>query len=95
MNKYVTLDGKSYEVIKEYKDGFNEKELQSKWTDYFEEYDYIVGDYAYDKLRLKGFCNPKNVKYNSMNSKDKIEHYIINDCAYECKYFILKKISNV
>lgn len=94
MNKYITLDGKSYEVIKEYKEGFNEKELQNRWTDYFKKYDYIVGDYAYDKLRLKGFCNPQNENCNAINNKDKIEDYIKTDCAYECKYFILKKISN-
>ena len=32
----------------------------SKATDYFEPFDYIVGDWAYSKLRLKGFYNKTN-----------------------------------
>ncbi len=93
MNKKITLENEEYEIVQNYKDGFQYKELLEKWTDYFYDYDYIVGDYAYDKLRLKGFCEKQNQKFNSINSKELIKDYIQNDCAYECKYFVLKKIS--
>ena len=32
-------------------------------TDYFISYDYILFDMAYNKLRLKGFCDRDNKKY--------------------------------
>ena len=61
-------------------------------TDSFEEYDYILGDWAYGKLRLKGFCNKKNKIFKKINNYENIKDYIKNDCAYECKYFVLQKV---
>lgn len=94
MDKKIVLENGDYKIVKSYKDGFCLNDLLAKWTDFFFDYDYIVGDYAYDKLRLKGFCEKENTKCNSINHKNLIEDYIQNDCAYECRYFILKKISN-
>ena len=91
MNKKVKLNEKTYEIIEDYKNGFDHEETQNRLTDYFDEYDYILGDWAYDKLRLKGFCDKTNKQNNKINSYDLIEEYIKKYCAYECKYFILKK----
>ncbi len=80
-----------YELIKNYNDGFNEEEVLEKCTDYFKDFDYIVGDIAYGKLRLKGFNNPDNKNFKKINDYKKIDKYIEENCAYGCKYFILKK----
>ncbi len=88
----IVLNENEYEVIKDYKDAFNKEDITNLYTDYFKDYDYILGDYAYSKLRLKGFCNKDNSLFNDINDYDKIDEYINNECAYECKYFILKKI---
>lgn len=58
---------------------------------FFEGYDYILGDWAYNKLRLKGFCEKENKQFNDINNYELIDSYINNNCAYECKYFIIKK----
>ena len=55
--KKVVLDKVEYEVIEDNGDCFNELEMRDKFTDYFYDFDYILGDYAYGKLRLKGFCD--------------------------------------
>lgn len=89
--KKIILQDKEYELIKEYKDGFNLEELTTKYTDYFIDYDYILGDWAYGKLRLKGFCDKDNPLYNDINNYDIIDNYIKENCAYDCKYFIIKK----
>lgn len=91
MDKIIEIESKKYKLIKEYKDGFNLDALLSKWTDYFDDYDYILGDFAYDKLRLKGFCNENNPKFNNINDIKNIDKYIKENCAYECRYFILEK----
>ena len=62
---------------------------------YFDDYDYIVGDWAYDKLRLKGFCDKNNKLFRKINDISMLEQYIQNDCAYDCKYFVLKKLKSV
>ena len=93
MKNYI-INNNSYEIVKNYKDGFDYEEVKSKCseTDYFDSYDYIVGDYAYGKLRLKGFYDDKNPKSNKINKYSLVDKYIEDNCAYGCKYFIAKKI---
>lgn len=91
MKKYK-INEKEYELIENYKDGFDLESITKKMTDFFDAYDYIVGDWAYGKLRLKGFCNKKNKIFKKINNFENIKDYIKNDCAYECKYFVLQKV---
>ena len=87
--KYNNIE---YELIKDYKNGFENEAVEEKMTDYFEEYDYVVGDWSYGKLRLKGFNEKTNKNYKQINDIEKVDEYIKQHCAYECKYFILKKV---
>ncbi len=88
----IEVENKEYELIKNYKDGFDREEFISKYTDYFYDYDYIVGDIAYGKLRLKGFYDEKNKKVNKINNYKNLDKYLKINCAPDCKYFILKQI---
>ena len=88
----ITIDKNSYELIKNYKEAFQEEIFKERYTSYFESYDYIVGDIAYNKLRLKGFYDKKNKKVNSINNYSNLEIYLKENCAVDCKYFILKKV---
>ena len=90
--KKIKLEDKEYELIEEYKDGFDIEALKEKYTDYFYDYDYILGDWSYGKLRLKGFCDKNNKIYNKINDYENLEKYIKEECAYDCKYFVIKKI---
>ena len=94
MNKKVKIENNEYEIIKDYKNAYNEEDFKNKLTDYFYDYDYVVGDIAYDKLRLKGFYDDNNKKSNNINKYSSLDDYIKNSCAYDCKYFIAKK-SNI
>ena len=81
-----------YELIEEYKEGFDFEEAQNKITDYFIPYDYIVGDWSYGKLRLKGFCDKNNEIYKKINDIENLKKYLEENCSYNCKYFVLKRI---
>lgn len=89
--KKIILNEIEYEVIKDYKSAFNLDDLTEKITDYFDSYDYILGDYSYDKLRLKGFCNKKNKNLNEHNDYENVYNYLKDFCSYECRYYILEK----
>ena len=67
------------------------EEVKNKLTDYFYPYDYIVGDWAYGKIRLKGFYDEKNKNCKEINNIKNVDNYIKNNCAYNCKHFIVKK----
>lgn len=90
----IMVEDREYEVITNYKDAFNLDEFTPKYTDYFYDYDYIVGDIAYSKLRLKGFYDEDNKNVKEINNIKYLEDYIKNNCAHDCKYFVLKKLNN-
>lgn len=87
----VTLEEKEYEIVKDYKNGYNKDELVNKYTDYFKNFDYIVGDWAYGKLRLKGFYEKSNKNCKDINNIDNLDKYIKENCAFDCAYFVAKR----
>lgn len=89
----VIIDDKKYEVVRNIKDALNVEDLEGKITDYYNNFDFILGDYAYGKVRLKGFNNKENKNFKDVNDIEKVDEYINKYCAYGCKYFILKKIN--
>ncbi len=87
----IELENIKYELVANYKEAFVKEEFESLWTDYFKDYDYVVGDYSYNKLRLKGFYDSSNKKVKDINNFVNLEKYLSNNCAYECRYFVLKR----
>jgi len=90
----IVIREKTYKVIKDYKDGLLNSNLEEIVTDYYDNFDYIVGDWAYGKVRLKGFYNKDHKYVKVHNNIENVEDYIENHCAYGCKYFILEKVKN-
>lgn len=93
MKKYI-FNNNEYELIKNYREGFEEETVKEKLTDYFEDYDYVVGDWAYSKLRLKGFYDNSNKKVKKINNYNLLDEYLKENCAVNARYFVIKKIIN-
>lgn len=91
--KQITINEKTYEIIQDYNDAIDIEILKEKITDYFDDFDYIVGDWAYGKVRLKGFYESNNKKVKKMNDITDLTNYIENKCAYGCKWFQLKVVN--
>ncbi len=89
--KDIKIEDNYYEIIENYKEGYNEDEFIKKCTDYFYEYDYIVGDWAYGKLRLKGFFDKSNKKCREVNDFSNLDKYLSENCAFGCSYFVAKR----
>ena len=87
----ITVNNNEYEIIKDYKNGYNKDEFVNKCTDYFANFDYVVGDWAYGKLRLKGFYNHENKKCKKINDYDNFDKYLKENCAFDCSYFVAKR----
>lgn len=88
----VTINGIKFEIIENNRDAIDTDLLKDKLTDFYDNYDYIVGDWAYGKLRLKGFNEKGNKNFNSINDYKQVKNYIKEYCAYGCKYFVIKRI---
>lgn len=91
----IEVDNNTYKLIKDYREAFDKELFIQKYTNFFDQYDYIVGDIAYSKLRLKGFTKKGNKIHNKINDYANVDKYIFENCAYGCKYFILEKINDV
>ena len=90
----IEVNNINYDIVKNYRDAFDKDEFIEKCTDYFSDYDYIVGDIAYGKLRLKGCYDSKNKKVKDLNNFKNLDSYLKNNCAVDCKYFVLKRSNN-
>jgi len=91
-NKEIEINGIKYEVIRNDNDCINIEVLSEKITDYFDDYDYICGDFAYDKVRLKGFYESSNKKSKKINDIKYLADYEKNYCCYGARLFLIKKI---
>jgi len=89
--KNINIDNKEYEIIEDVREGLDVEKLKEKLTEYFDPYDYIVGDWAYGKLRLKGFYDQNNKQARNYNTINGLNKYLKENCAYNCKYFVIKK----
>lgn len=89
----IEVENNKYKLIKDYRDAFDEEIFKEKYTSFFEQYDYIVGDIAYSKLRLKGFTKKENKLHNKINDYKNVDKYIEDNCAYGCRYFILERVT--
>ena len=90
--KKVEINGVEYEVIRNEKDCLDVEELKEKITDYFDPYDYIFGDFSYEKVRLKGYYEKGNKKAKDFNNIQFLDDYIKNYCSFGARVFLLKKI---
>ena len=90
--KKIVINDISYEIIRNDKDCIDIDELSEKITDYFDDYDYIVGDFAYDKVRLKGYYDSSNKSVKKINDIKYLDDYINDYCSYGARIFVLKKL---
>ena len=87
----ITINNTQYEIVEEHGDGFNEETFKSRYSDILNRYDYILGDWGYGQLRLKGFFDDQNQKASYDNKISTIKEYLYEYCNFGCSYFILKK----
>lgn len=91
----IVIDKTQYELITDYRNGFEEEAFQGRYSDILAKYDYIVGDWGYGQLRLKGFFEDKNHKATYETKISTLEDYIYEYCNFGCAYFVLKKAGKV
>ena len=86
---YNLLDN-NYKITKG-KENFDYEEVKSLFTDYFKDYDYVLGDYSYGRIRLKGFYDSNNKKVRKLNDIKYLDNYIKDYCSPGARIFFLKK----
>lgn len=82
----------NYTVLKEFRTEFNEKQFNEKIVQILLKYDFIVGDFVNEHLRLKGFYHDKRRNVEPSKKAAKIDAYIKESCNYMCPHYVLEKI---
>lgn len=90
----ININNTQYELVEELKDGFNEEAFKARYSDILSKYDYIVGDWGYEQLRLKGFFDDNNQKASFDTKISTLTEYLYEYCNFGCAYFVLKKVKN-
>lgn len=92
--KELLINNVKYELVKNIGEAYDKDLIPEKLTDFYDDFDYVVGDWAYGKVRLKGFYDSKNKKVKKYNDIKGLDLYIESKCAYGCKWFLIKKIND-
>lgn len=91
----IQVNGKSYELIQENRNGWDPEAFKQRYSDVLERYDYVIGDWGYNQLRLKGFYRDNHPKVNRDSSISGIMDYINEYCNFGCPYFVLQRVKDV
>ena len=90
----LKIGNRQYEIVEDFREGFNEEAIRERYSDVLSRYDYIVGDWGYGQLRLKGFFNDSNQKAAFDTKIGTLKEYLYEYCNFGCPYFVLKKVDN-
>lgn len=89
----IRVDEQVYEVITDYRNAWNQEAFLKRYSDILSKYDYIVGDWGYEQLRLRGFYEDDNRKAPFDSKIGTLPDYIYEFCNFGCAYFVVKKIA--
>ena len=88
----MLIDGHPYVLVKNYRDGFRTDKLTERYSQILTKYDYIVGDWGYDQLRLRGFYESGSKKGTPSQNIDRLMDYLYENCNFGCAYFVLHNL---
>jgi uncharacterized protein YutD len=89
----VSVSHRRYEVVENVRSGWNEEAFMKRYSDILGKFDYIVGDWGYNQLRLRGFYDDRNHKSTYDTKISTLVDYLVEYCGFGCAYFVLKKVS--
>lgn len=88
---HLTINGHPYELVANVRDGFDFLEFSRRFSTILSKFDYIVGDWGFEQLRLKGFYAEDRAGAKQ-NQIDAVQDYLYESCNFGCAYFILHNL---
>lgn len=87
-NKVLT-DGMEFELVENFKEAFDATAFNQRFSEILTKFDYIVGDWSNEQLRLRGFYkDSRDVEAELKISR--LEDYLLEYCSFSCAYFVLE-----
>lgn len=84
----VVSENIELDLLEDYKEAFDQTIFGQRFSQLMLKFDYIVGDWGNEQLRLRGFyTDDKNVKSDLKISR--LDDYLTEYCNFGCAYFVL------
>ena len=85
----VLAEQLTFELVENQNDAFDATVFGQRFSEVLTKFDYIVGDWSNEQLRLRGFY--KDVRPVTDAEKiSRLEDYLLEYCSYGCAYFVLE-----
>lgn len=91
MDVIVVTGNQAYQLEYEHKNGWNAEMFKERYSEVLERYDYIVGDWGYNQLRLRGFYQEGHPRATKDTAISSLIDYLNEYCNFGCAYFVLRK----
>ncbi|WNF36370.1 DUF1027 domain-containing protein [Bacillaceae bacterium IKA-2] len=88
----ISVQGVNFEVVEDVREAWDEEAYTARYSDVLNKYDYIVGDWGYSQLRLRGFFEDTNRKSTYDSKISTLPEYLFEYCNFGCRYFVLRKL---
>ena len=86
--------GNAYSLMHEHKSGWNPEAFRERFSEVLERFDYIVGDWGYNQLRLRGFYRDGHPRATKESAISSFVDYINEYCNFGCAHFVLTKLDS-
>ncbi|MGO4928965.1 YutD family protein [Fundicoccus sp. Sow4_F4] len=90
---HIQIKNQSYQIVTNYREGFKIDAFEQRYQDFFDKFDFIVGDWGYEQLRLRGFYQVNQRKVPRDQTINFLDDYLKEYCNFGCQYFVIAKDS--
>lgn len=84
----VEAEGFAFSLVENVKEAFDATVFSQRFSEVLTKYDYIVGDWSNEQLRLRGFYKNDHAE-ESLEKIGRLQDYLLEYCSYGCAYFVL------
>lgn len=85
----VVAENIELDLVENYKDAFDQTVFGQRFSQLMLKFDYIVGDWGNEQLRLKGFYKDDKVVRSDLKI-GRLDDYLTEFCNFGCAYFVLE-----
>lgn len=89
----INIGGRIFELVLDHKGGWNPEAFRERYSEVLDRYDYVIGDWGYNQLRLKGFFHDKHPKATKDTAISHLVDYLQEYCNFGCAYFVLRRVN--
>ena len=85
----VETEGIAFSLVENIKVAFDVTAFNQRFSEVLTKFDYIVGDWSNEQLRLRGFYKDERTE-EKLEKISRLQDYLLEYCSSGCAYFVLE-----